>query len=88
MKQKIKDVAVRAGKTFWQAMLATIVIAVPEIVELIPMGWKALSPVLGSAGVGALAAGLSAAWNGVIAPALDKLKYKKNGGDSSVNEGK
>lgn len=86
MKAKVKDVLVRAGKTFWQAMLATIVVAIPEILDLIPLGWKALMPVLISAGVGAVAAGLSAMWNGVLAPILDKLKYNPNGGDFSDNE--
>ena len=76
MKEKVKDVLIRAGKTFWQAMLATIVVAMPEIVELIPEGWVAVQPVLVSAGVGAVAAGLSAAYNGVIAPAIEKLKGK------------
>lgn len=88
MKEKMKDVLIRAGKTFWQATLATIVVAMPEIIDLIPAGWEALQPVLISAGVGAVAAGLSAAYNGVLAPILDKMKHKQNGGESSVNEGK
>lgn len=88
MKQKMKDVLVRAGKTFWQATLATVVVAMPEIVELIPAGWDALQPVLVSAFVGAIAAGLSAAYNGVLAPIIEKMNLKQNGGDSSNNEGK
>jgi hypothetical protein len=78
MKEKIKDIAVRAGKTFWQAMLATALVAFPEIVELIPSGWEALKPVLISAVVGAIAAGLSATYNGVIAPIIDKVNAKRN----------
>ena len=85
MNLKVKDVLIRAGKTFWQASLASLVVTIPEIIDLIPNGWDAVIPVLVSAGVGALAAGLSAVWNGVIAPALNKLK---NGGESPIDEGK
>ena len=88
MKEKIKDVAIRALKTLWQTTLASLVVALPEIIELIPSGTDALIPVAVSAGIGALAAGLSAAWNGVIAPILDKYKAKTSGGDVSVDESK
>ena len=87
MKEKMKDVLIRAGKTFWQATLASIVVVMPEIIELVPAGWEVLKPVLISAGVGAVAAGLSATYNGVLAPILDKMKLKQNGGESSSNEG-
>ena len=97
MNTKVKDVLIRAGKTFWQSALAALAVAIPEIIKLIPNGWEALMPVLVSAGVGALAAGFSAMWNGVIAPAINKAKWNngtaviptidENGGDSSV-EGK
>ncbi len=80
----MKDVLIRALKTFWQAMLATLVVAIPEIVELVPQGWGVLKPVLISAGVGAIAAGFSAAYNGVILPMINKAKAKQNGGDTSV----
>lgn len=94
MNRKLKDVLIRAGKTFWQAALASLAVAIPEIIDLIPNGWEALIPVLVSAGVGALAAGLSAVYNGVIAPMINKAKLNKdvvleeNGGDPSVDEGK
>ena len=96
MDSKIRDVLNRAGKTFWQAALASLLVAIPEIINLIPNGWDAVVPVLVSAGVGALAAGLSAAWNGAIAPMLDKLRYREvaqvefetNGGESPIDEGK
>jgi hypothetical protein len=95
MNQKLKDILIRAGKTFWQAALASLVIAIPEIINLIPNGWEAVLPVLVSAGVGALAAGLSAMWNGVIAPMLDKVKHKQeavesvtDGGEAPTDEGK
>ena len=79
----MKDVLIRALKTFWQAMLATLVVAIPEIVELVPQGWGVLKPVLISAGVGAIAAGFSAAYNGVILPIINKAKAKQNGGETS-----
>ena len=98
MKRKVNDVLIRAGKTFWQASLAALAVAIPEIINLIPVGWEALRPVLVSAGVGALAAGFSAMWNGVIAPTINKAKWnngtaviptiEKNGGDSSIDEGR
>ena len=94
MNSKIQDIMIRAGKTFWQAALASLVVAIPEIINLIPVGWEALMPVLLSAGVGALAAGLSAVWNGVIAPMVNKVTAKsktaiveENGGEASVVEG-
>lgn len=96
MDRKVQDVLIRAGKTFWQAALASLVVAIPEIISLIPNGWDAVIPVLLSAGVGALAAGLSAAWNGVFAPMIDKIRYREvaqvefveNGGESPIDEGK
>lgn len=99
MKRKIKDVLIRAGKTFWQAALASLVVAIPEIIDLIPKGWQVIKPVALSAGIGALAAGLSAVYNGVIAPIINRSKpidaieiaeivyVDENGGDSSVDEG-
>lgn len=98
MKRKVEDVLIRAGKTFWQSALAAIAVAIPAIIELIPEGWIAMKPVLVSAIVGALAAGFSAMWNGVIAPVIKKAKWdngtadiptiEENGGDSSIDEGK
>ena len=67
-------------------MLASVLIAIPEIVELIPEGWELMKPVLVSAVVGAIASGLSAMYNGVVAPILERLKSKPNGGESSVYE--
>lgn len=96
MKSKIKDILVRAGKTFWQAALASVAISIPEMIDLIPVGWVALKPLLVSAGVGALAAGLSAVWNGVIAPIIKLMnsntetaviEAKANGGESPVDKG-
>lgn len=66
-----KDWVVRALKTFWQAALSAFFISLPEIVNLIPEGWKALIPVATSAACGALAAGISAVYNGLIKPKLE-----------------
>jgi hypothetical protein len=72
--ETVKDVLIRALKTFWQAGLASLCLAIPEIIELIPSGWNAVVPVLVSACIGALAGGLSAAYNGVLKPLLEKYK--------------
>lgn len=69
-----KDVLERALKTFWQAALSALMFSMPEIIELIPNGWEAIKPALISVGVGALAAGWSALYNGVIAPMLKPVK--------------
>ena len=68
-----KDVAVRALKTFWQSAVAYLVAALStQGVEVLER-----EGVLGGLLIGALAAGISASWNGVVRPRLDKLK----GGD-------
>ena len=74
MSEKIKDVLLRALKTFWQTALASLIFAMPEVVESIGAGWEVVKPVLISAGVGALAAGFSAMYNGVLKPLAEKLK--------------
>lgn len=74
MKEKAKDVAIRALKTFWQTAFASVIFAIPQITESLHAGWGVLKPVLVSAGVGALAAGLSATYNGVLKPLAEKLK--------------
>lgn len=74
MNEKLKDILAKAFKTFWQAGLASLCVSIPEIIELIPKGWDVIVPVLISAGVGALAGGLSAAYNGVVKPLLENNK--------------
>lgn len=74
MKESVKDVVTRALKTFWQAALASLAVTLPQIVENLYSGWNVLKPILVSAGIGALAAGFSAAYNGVIKPIIVKLK--------------
>ena len=67
-----KDVAIRALKTFWQSAVAYLVatLSTPGV-DLFER------EVVGGLLIGALAAGISASWNGAVQPALDKLK----GGD-------
>ena len=65
-----KDVAMRAFKTCWQSGIAYIVATLStqgvEVFEREGVIFGLL--------IGALAAGISASWNGVIQPMLDKYK--------------
>jgi hypothetical protein len=65
-----KDVAIRAFKTFWQSGIAYVV------ATLSTQGVEVLESegVICGLLIGALAAGISASWNGVIQPVLDKCK--------------
>lgn len=63
-----KDIAVRALKTFWQSAIAYLVASLSTGVDLFE------GEVIGGLLIGAVAAGLSASWNGVIQPRLDRLK--------------
>lgn len=63
-----KDIAIRALKTFWQSGIAYLVATLSTGVDLFE------GDVIGGVLIGALAAGMSASWNGVIQPRLDKLK--------------
>ena len=77
MTDKTYDVLVRALKTFWQAALASLAVSMPAVVDLVPRGWEAVKPLLSSALVGALAAGFSALYNGVIKPLLASPEEKE-----------
>lgn len=63
-----KDIAIRAVKTFWQSAIAFLVASLSQGVDLFE------GEVIGGLLIGALAAGISASWNGVVQPRLDKLK--------------
>ena len=63
-----KDVAIRALKTFWQAAVAYLVATLSTGVDLFE------KDVIGGILIGALAAGLSASWNGAVQPILNKYK--------------
>lgn len=83
MKEKVKDVLLRAAKTFWQAAFAYLVTAFGS--QFADIG--AFDPdALQNAGlallVGAIAAGCSATWNGVIAPFIKKFTGKEKPPDS------
>lgn len=67
MKDKAKDVAIRALKTFVQSSIAYLVAAV-SAVDVFDKG------VAEGLIIGALAAGISASWNGAIQPMLNLLK--------------
>ena len=75
MKEKLKDIATRAFKTFWQAMIAYLAATFgSQLAGVDVFDASAMKNVLISLLIGALSAGLSAAWNGVIQPLLDKAK--------------
>lgn len=63
-----KDIAIRALKTFWQSAIAYLVMSLGQGVDLFE------GEVIGGLLIGALAAGISASWNGVVQPRLDKYK--------------
>ena len=70
-----KDVAVRSVKTFWQSAIAYLVATLStQIAGVDIFDPHALKSVIGGLLIGSLAAGLSASWNGVIQPLLDKHK--------------
>ena len=65
----MKDVSMRALKTFWQSVLAYIVATLgTQGVEVFER--EVICGLL----IGALAAGISASWNGVIQPVIDRYK--------------
>ena len=63
-----KDIIVRALKTFWQTAIAYLVASLSQGVDLFE------GEVIGGLLLGALAAGISASWNGAVQPVLNKLK--------------
>ena len=66
-----KDIMIRALKTFWQSAIAYFVASLSQGADLFEI------EVIGGLLIGALAAGLSASWNGAVQPVLNRLK----GGD-------
>lgn len=78
MKEKIKDVAIRALKTFWQAAIAYFVATFgSQLAGVDVFDVNALKNIIIGLIVGAISAGLSAAWNGVIQPILNNAKAIK-----------
>lgn len=70
MNEKQKDVLSRACRTFWQALLAYLLADAAVLQEAL-RDWSAGKQVLLSLAIGALAAGLSAVYNGVVLPLLE-----------------
>ena len=64
----MKDIAIRALKTFWQSAIAYLVAALSTGVDLFE------GEVISGLIIGALAAGISASWNGAVQPILNKYK--------------
>ena len=77
----MKDIIARAAKTFAQAFFGVLI---PEIVLILqggfPESWGTLWAVLSPVTAAALAAAISAVWNGILA--LNKL----NAGEESSHE--
>lgn len=70
-----KDVAIRAMKTFWQSSIAYLLATFSTQMSGVDvLDLHDLQSVFGGLLIGALAAGLSASWNGVVQPILDKCK--------------
>lgn len=70
-----KDVAIRAMKTFWQSAIAYLVATLSTQMSGVDVfDLHNVQSVFGGLLVGALAAGLSASWNGVVQPVLDRYK--------------
>ena len=70
-----KDVAIRAMKTFWQSSIAYLLATFSTQMSGVDvLDLHDLQSVFGGLLIGALAAGLSASWNGVVQPILDKSK--------------
>lgn len=70
-----RDIATRAMKTFWQSAVAYLVATFSTQMSGVDVfDLYDIQSVFGGLLVGALAAGLSASWNGVVQPILDKSK--------------
>ena len=68
-----KDVAVRSAKTFWQSAVAYLIATFSTQMSGVDVfDLHDIQSVFGSLLIGALAAGLSATWNGVVQPMLEK----------------
>ena len=70
MNENQKDVLIRAARTCWQAMLAYLLADATVLQEAL-LDWSRGRHVLLTLGVGAVAAGLSAMYNGVFLPLLE-----------------
>ena len=74
MNEKLKDLLIRAAKTFAEAFISSVVANLALFTDA--MGdYAELKSVAIAVGVGAFAAAISAAWNGLIA-AMEIKKLK------------
>lgn len=69
MSDKTKDVLCRAAKTFWQAAVAYLLADV-TVLSAALTDFETGHRMLITIGIGAVAAGLSAVYNGVVKPLL------------------
>ncbi len=76
MSEKTKDLLIRAGKTFVQAFLSSVTANLTLLTDALGDRGE-LKGVAIAVGVGALAAAISAVWNGVLAAAM-KPKKEEN----------
>ena len=68
-----KDVAVRSAKTFWQSAIAYLIATFSTQMSGVDVcDLHDIQSVFGGLLIGALAAGLSATWNGVVQPMIGK----------------
>ena len=75
MNEQTKDVLIRAAKTFWQAALASVIAALGSgAIGIETFQDNTWIKVLVSIIIGAISSGLSAIYNGIIKPLLDKKK--------------
>lgn len=71
MSEKTKDVLIRALKTFWQAAVAYLLADVTMLSAALT-DYETGYRMLVTLSVGAVAAGLSAVYNGIVKPLLPK----------------
>ncbi len=64
------DVWIRAAKTLWQTALGTLIATAPALADV--HSWNAWKSLL----AGAVAAGLSAAWNTHLRPLVDAARAR------------
>lgn len=77
-KEQLKDIGLRAFKTFWQAALASAIINAETLfLGVTELDGEKLKAIGISVGLGALAAGLSAVYNGILKPLVGKLQTTK-----------